>query len=73
MVVGIDDILLYPSLQNKLENRGYAFVIFENHHKAARARRLLLNNGLQLWGHKMTVDWAEPEPRVDNDIMNTVS
>ena len=72
MSEGIKEVILYPSLENKRENRGFAFIIYEDHHRAARARRMLLNNELKLWGHKLTVDWADPEPFVDREIMEKV-
>ena len=31
-----------------------------------------MNGKIQLWGHPIAVDWAEPEQEVDEDIMETV-
>jgi RNA recognition motif-containing protein len=36
------------------------------------ARRKLIPARIQLFGQPIAVDWAEPEPEVDDDVMNTV-
>ena len=36
------------------------------------ARRKLLTNQIELWGQKVAVDWAEPEPEVDEEVMSKV-
>ncbi|XP_038052911.1 APOBEC1 complementation factor-like isoform X2 [Patiria miniata] len=66
------DVIVYPSATDKTKNRGFAFVEFENHRAAAMARRKLIPGRIQLWGHQIMVDWAEPERDVDEDIMKTV-
>ena len=58
---------------DKTKNRGFAFVEYENHRAAAMARRKLNLGRIQLWGHQIAVDWAEPEQDVDEEIMVTVS
>lgn len=35
-------------------------------------RNALLSGRIQLWGHAIAVDWAEPEVEVDEDTMATV-
>ena len=32
-----------------------------------------MNGRVQLWGHHIAVDWAEPELEVDEEILLTVS
>ncbi|XP_071955414.1 probable RNA-binding protein 46 [Antedon mediterranea] len=66
------DVIVYPSAVDKTKNRGFAFVEYENHRAAAMARRKLIPGRIQLWGHQIMVDWAEPEQDVDEDIMRTV-
>ncbi|XP_022094152.1 APOBEC1 complementation factor-like isoform X3 [Acanthaster planci] len=66
------DVIVYPSATDKTKNRGFAFVEYENHRAAAMARRKLIPGRIQLWGHQIMVDWAEPEREVDEDIMKTV-
>ncbi|XP_072018114.1 probable RNA-binding protein 46 isoform X2 [Amphiura filiformis] len=66
------DVIVYPSATDKTKNRGFAFVEYENHRAAAMARRKLIPGRIQLWGHQIMVDWAEPEQDVDEDVMKTV-
>nr|XP_014349734.1 PREDICTED: APOBEC1 complementation factor isoform X4 [Latimeria chalumnae] len=69
---GVLDVIVYPSAADKSKNRGFAFVEYESHRAAAMARRKLLPGRIQLWGHPIAVDWAEPEVEVDEDTMSTV-
>ncbi|XP_037546907.1 APOBEC1 complementation factor [Nematolebias whitei] len=69
---GVMDVIVYPSAADKSKNRGFAFVEYESHRAAAMARRKLLPGRIQLWGHPIAVDWAEPEVEVDEDTMATV-
>ncbi|XP_059166916.1 APOBEC1 complementation factor-like isoform X2 [Physella acuta] len=69
---GVVDVIVYPSAMDKSKNRGFAFVEYENHRSAAMARRKLIPGRVQLWGHTIAVDWAEPEPETDENIMATV-
>ncbi|NXK88640.1 A1CF factor, partial [Formicarius rufipectus] len=69
---GVMDVIVYPSAADKTKNRGFAFVEYENHRAAAMARRKLLPGQIQLWGHPIAVDWAEPEVEVDEDTMSSV-
>lgn len=66
---GVVDVIVYPSAMDKTKNRGFAFVEYENHRAAAMARRKLIPGRIQLWGHQIAVDWAEPEQEVDEDTM----
>lgn len=69
---GVIDVIVYPSAADKTKNRGFAFVEYESHRAAAMARRKLLPGRIQLWGHPIAVDWAEPEVEVDEDTMSSV-
>ncbi|CAL1578448.1 unnamed protein product [Knipowitschia caucasica] len=69
---GVSDVIVYPSANDKSKNRGFAFVEYESHRAAAMARRKLLPGRIQLWGHAIAVDWAEPEVEVDEETMATV-
>ena len=69
---GVVDVIVYPSASDKSKNRGFAFVEYDSHRSAAMARRKLMNNRIQLWGHNIAVDWAEPELEVDEEIMSQV-
>ena len=70
---GVTDVIVYPSATDKTKNRGFAFVEYESHRAAAMARRKLIPGRIQLFGHQIAVDWAEPEAEVDEDIMARVS
>ncbi|XP_023240018.1 APOBEC1 complementation factor-like isoform X2 [Centruroides sculpturatus] len=70
---GVVDVILYSSVTDKSKNRGFAFVEYENHRAAAMARRKLIPGKIQLWGHEIAVDWAEPEPEVDEETMSKVT
>ncbi|XP_040290725.1 APOBEC1 complementation factor isoform X2 [Bufo bufo] len=69
---GVIDVIVYPSAADKTKNRGFAFVEYDSHRAAAMARRKLLPGRIQLWGHPIAVDWAEPEVEVDEDTMSSV-
>ncbi|XP_071360318.1 RNA-binding protein 47 isoform X6 [Trachinotus anak] len=69
---GVLDVIVYASAADKMKNRGFAFVEYESHRAAAMARRKLMPGRIQLWGHQIAVDWAEPEVDVDEDVMETV-
>ena len=66
------NVIVYPSAHDKTKNRGFAFVQYTNHRAAAIARRKLIPARIQLFGQPIAVDWAEPEPEVDEDVMATV-
>ncbi|XP_002127144.2 putative RNA-binding protein 46 isoform X1 [Ciona intestinalis] len=69
---GVTDVIVYPSASDKTKNRGFAFVEYDSHRAAAMARRKLIPGRIQLWGHPIAVDWAEPEQDVDDEIMGQV-
>ncbi|XP_077595373.1 APOBEC1 complementation factor isoform X2 [Stigmatopora nigra] len=69
---GAVEVIVYPSAADKNKNRGFAFVEYDSHRAAAMARRKLLPGRIQLWGHAIAVDWAEPEVEVDEDTMAAV-
>lgn len=60
-------------MADKTKNRGFAFVEYESHRSAAVARRKCISSRLQLWGKNVAVDWAEPEPLVDDEILSKVN
>lgn len=66
------NVIVYPSAHDKNKNRGFAFVQYTNHRAAAIARRKLIPARIQLFGQPIAVDWAEPEPEVDEEVMATV-
>lgn len=72
-VSGIVDVILYTNSFDRRLNRGFAFVEFTSHRAAAMARRALVPGCVKIWDHNLMVDWAEPEPDVDDEQMMKVS
>lgn len=70
---GLKTVILYKSIQDPTQNRGFAFLEFEDHRAAAITRRKLAPGTLFLWNHNITVDWADPLPAVDPAVMARVS
>jgi hypothetical protein len=60
------------SIVDKSKNRGFAFVDYDSHRSASKARRKLIPDRVLLWGKEIAVDWAQPESEVDNEIMSKV-
>ncbi|PZC75804.1 hypothetical protein B5X24_HaOG205624 [Helicoverpa armigera] len=71
-VGGIVDLILYKNCYDKRLNRGFAFVEFTSHRAAAMARRALVPGCVKIWDQELMVDWAEPEPDVDDEQMQKV-
>jgi len=68
---GVKSIILYMSVYNN-KNRGFCFVEYESHYEAMMAKSRMIP-GFKLWrNHEVRVDWADPEPEVDEEIMNQV-
>lgn len=71
---GVVDVILYPNVADKTRNRGFAFVEYADHKAAAVARRRMIPGKMTLWGgYEVAVDWADPEPIVDEETMQKVS
>ena len=66
------NVIMYPSASDKTKNRGFAFIKYECHRAAAMACRKLMSGGIQLWGHQIAIDWAEPEIEPDEEIISQV-
>lgn len=71
-VSGIVDVILYKNCFDRKLNRGFAFVEFLSHRAAAMARRALVPGCVKLWDQEVMVDWAEPEPNIDDEQMGKV-
>jgi len=72
LIEGVHDVVVYPDVWHKLRNRGFAFVEFKTHGDTTMARRRLISTGLHLWGLPLAIDWAEPEPELNDDTMSKV-
>ncbi|XP_026475013.1 RNA-binding protein 47-like [Ctenocephalides felis] len=69
---GVVEVILPPNDRDPMLNRGYAFVEFESHRKAAIARRSMLPGGVRLWNTCLSIGWAQPEYNVNKKIMSQV-
>ncbi|RZC36207.1 RRM 1 domain containing protein, partial [Asbolus verrucosus] len=72
-VEGIVAVILYNEPLYPRLNRGFVFVEFQNHRLAAIARRHLAPGNLVIWGQAIFVDWAEPLPIVNPQILKNVT
>lgn len=69
---GVVAVILYSAIADKSKNRGFAFVEYESHRAAAIARRKCMTGRFQLFEKSVAVDWAEPEPTVEEEILSKV-
>ncbi|KAH6941906.1 hypothetical protein HPB50_023715 [Hyalomma asiaticum] len=71
---GVEDVILYSDPKNRSLNRGFAFVEYKDHRAAAVARRRMIPGKMTLFGgYEVAVDWAQPEPIVDEETMSKVT
>ncbi|XP_023946616.2 probable RNA-binding protein 46 isoform X2 [Bicyclus anynana] len=68
-VKDIVNVIMYRHSFDRNLNRGFAFVEFKSHKAAALARRELVPGCTKLWDQEISVDWAEPEPEIDDEKM----
>lgn len=71
-VEGLEKVILYENPEDKGKNRGFAFLEFIDHRRAAIARRKLSPGSFLLLGVQVIIDWADPLPVVDPAHMNDV-
>ncbi|XP_023946615.2 probable RNA-binding protein 46 isoform X1 [Bicyclus anynana] len=71
-VKDIVNVIMYRHSFDRNLNRGFAFVEFKSHKAAALARRELVPGCTKLWDQEISVDWAEPEPEIDDEKMKKV-
>lgn len=69
-VPGMVRVIMYKNCFNRNHNRGYAFAEFVSHRAAAMARRVLVPGCFRMWNRDIMVDWAEPEPEVEDEEMS---
>ncbi|KAL3316249.1 APOB1 complementation factor [Cichlidogyrus casuarinus] len=69
----VKDVIVYPSIEDKNKNRGFAFVEYNSHRAATIARQKLQKAPFKMWNKTCHVDWAEPEPQVSDEIMAKVT
>lgn len=69
-VPDIVDVIMYRSYSNRAHNRGFVFVEFTSHKKAAEVRSNFKN--LKIFGIPVVIDWSVPIPHVREEVMNKV-
>ncbi|GBO07394.1 APOBEC1 complementation factor [Araneus ventricosus] len=66
---GVTKVCVLPNSYDHTKNRGFAFVEYESHRHVSIARRVLLSGNVKLFNRKVTVDWADPEPEIDEESL----
>uniref|UniRef100_A0A8C4R2R9 RRM domain-containing protein n=1 Tax=Eptatretus burgeri TaxID=7764 RepID=A0A8C4R2R9_EPTBU len=72
IIEGLTEVILYQQVDDPRKNRGFCFLEFEEHKYAAQARRKLLGGKTRVFGHVVTVEWADPVDSPDPEIMARV-
>nr|CAI5833577.1 unnamed protein product [Callosobruchus analis] len=70
---GVRSVVMYQQYDQPEMNRGFAFVEFDSHRAAAMARRQFAPENLIAWGRRLYVDWADPLPEVEPNVMAKVT
>ncbi|XP_041462801.1 LOW QUALITY PROTEIN: heterogeneous nuclear ribonucleoprotein R-like [Lytechinus variegatus] len=69
---GLMDVIIYKT-EDKMRNRGFAFLEFDSHKAAASAKRKLLSGRVKVWNQiNVNVDWADPVIEPDSETMSKV-
>ncbi|GFT74464.1 hypothetical protein NPIL_169431 [Nephila pilipes] len=55
----------FPKSLDARKNCGFALIDYRSHKYASMARRVLLGGDVRLFGKKISVNWADPEPDID--------
>jgi len=69
---GIVNVDFLKDPDDPTRNRGFAFVEYKDHPSAERARRNLSKTTFRLGKHLVTVNWADPQPEADDELMSQV-
>jgi heterogeneous nuclear ribonucleoprotein R len=69
---GITNVDFLKDPDNPARNRGFAFVEYQDHPSADRARRNLSRPQFRLGKNNVTVNWADPQPEADDELMSQV-
>lgn len=72
LVSGLKNVIIYKSLDDDKNNRGFCFLEFESHKLASQAKRRLGTGRVCVWNCEIIVDWADPQEQPDDEIMNKV-
>lgn len=67
---GLVRVITYKNSENPTVHRGFCFLDYDSVAAAARAKARLANRAV--FGCKTIVDWADPEPEADEELMAAV-
>ncbi|GIX86366.1 heterogeneous nuclear ribonucleoprotein R [Caerostris darwini] len=70
--VGLTEVIIYSSPDDKRKNRGFCFLEYESHKAASLAKRKLGTGRTKVWGCDIIVDWADPQEEPDQETMSKV-
>ena len=70
---GLNAVIIYPNNEDStLKNRGFAFLEYDCHKSAVKAKQRIRNPGQRVFGVEVTASWAEPQDEPDEEIMSKV-
>lgn len=70
--VGLSEVIIYSTPDDKRKNRGFCFLEYESHKAASLAKRKLGTGRTKVWGCDIIVDWADPQEEPDEETMSKV-
>lgn len=70
ITTGLVRVITYKSLEDPSSHRGFCFLDFDTKLSAVKAKKSLEQH--TVFGCRTIVDWADPEPQVDEKVMASV-
>lgn len=70
-ILGIVDVIVYRAYTYPWNNRGFAFIEFDSHQRAASVKATFQE--LIVFGRFVTIDWSVPLPEVTSEEMEKVN
>jgi len=72
LTMGLKDVIVYTSHDDKRKNRGFCFLDYESHRAASLAKRKLAVGRIKLWRCDIIVDWADPQDEPSEETMSKI-
>ena len=72
LTVGLVEVIVYSSPDDRKKNRGFCFLEYDSHKSASLAKRKLSTGRQKFWGCDILVDWADPQEEPDEETMSKV-
>lgn len=72
LTLGLSDVIVYSSPDDRKKNRGFCFLEYDSHKSASLAKRKLSTGRVKVWGCDILVDWADPQEEPDQETMSKV-